>query len=227
MSGKKISPSVQLAELTRGHVLPQEPIANFHMKVIADCIVEEWKALQQKYQGQLPVGEVATTTLLCSRLQNLRNPSWTNLVCNVKPGGIMNYDGTQLEKRPDLSLCLTRPRSPFNLEVECKLIDHPNGKTVKMYADKGLSRFLNGEYAWAAREAIMLGYVCDGSTIDVRLTPFLSTHKQSGSDPYSTEELPASVGIQNNLARSIHARNFSYPLHPSSPGPIGVWHLWL
>jgi hypothetical protein len=229
MSGKRIHPRLeQVAELTRGHVLPQGAILDFHMEVIADCIAQEWNALVSRYPGQFPSTEVQTTSLLCSRLQNLANPLWTDLVSCVGRSEVISYDGSHLEKSPDLSICLTRPRSPFNLEVECKLIDYPARKTVGLYAKDGLARFLRGEYAWARREAFMLAYVRDGSAIDVRLTPFLAKHKNRATDRYSTEQLPSPVGTRTDLARSTHARSFSYPLQtPSSPGPIVIWHLWL
>lgn len=228
MIRKHIDPLTQVAELTRGHILPQTAVPAFHMQVIAGCIAQEWKALMDAYPDQFPAGEVETTTLLCNRLQNLQNELWVELVASIKPGIVVNYNGEKLEKRPDLSICLTRRHSPFCLEVECKLIDHPHRKTIELYVNEGLSRFLKGDYAWATREAFMLGYVQDGSTLANRLIPFLEQHQKSRPDPYSTNQLPLLVNEDPLLARSSHARAFSYPLQtPSSPGPIEIWHLWV
>jgi hypothetical protein len=229
MSGKIIHPRpAQVAELTRNHVLPLEAIPDFHMEIIADCLAQEWNELVRIYGASALTDEVEANTLMCSRLNNLEHPLWRDLVAGVGPGQGISYDGSHLEKRPDISLHLTRRPSAFRLDVECKLIDHPSGKTIGLYANKGLARFLNGEYAWATREALMVGYVRDGSAIEARLTQFLARHKQNDPDPYNTDQLPAGVGDRVDLARSTHARTFVYPLQsPSSPGPIVIWHLWL
>lgn len=229
MSGKSIHPRPnQIAELTRGRVLPVEPIPAVHLEFIADCLLREWRELVRTHSAQTLSDEVEVNALLCSRLKNLEDPLWVNLVSGVERSEVISYNGCRLEKKPDLSLVLTRRRSPFNLEMECKLIDHPNRKTVRLYGAEGLARFLRGEYAWARREAFMLAYVRDGSVIADRLTPYLARHQQSGSDRYSTEDLPSPVGTRTDLARSTHARNFTYLQQtPSSPGPIVIWHLWL
>jgi hypothetical protein len=228
MSGKSIHPRYeQIAELTRSRVLPLEPIPDVYLEFIADCLLREWRELVRTHGAAMLSDEVEANALMCSRLKNLEGPLWEDLVSGVERSEVISYDGSHLEKKPDLSLSLTRPRSPFNLEVECKLINHPNSKTVGLYAEKGLTRFLRGEYAWARREAFMLAYVWDGSSIADRLTPFFEGHQRSEPDPYGTEQLPALVGNRTDLARSTHTRSFSYPLHSSSPGPIVIWHLWL
>jgi len=83
----------------------------------------------------------------------------------------INYDGSKLEKRPDLSIHLTSRFSRLSLVVECKLLDSKNKKSIDLYCDQGLARFIDGQYAWYAREAFMLAYVRDGATIATCLTP--------------------------------------------------------
>jgi hypothetical protein len=230
MSGKSVHPRpAHVAALTDGHVLPAQPISDAHLETIAECLTQAWSSLATTYPGPLPADEVELNSLMCIRLNNLEDPLWTTLVSSVAlDASTCSYDGSHLQKSPDLSIHLTRRHPNFRLEVECKLIDHSTRKTVDLYAQDGLARFLRGEYAWGTREAFMLAYVWDGSAINNCLTPYLSMHQQSGSDPYNTEHLPASVGAQTNLARSSHARKFIYPRQsPSSPGPIVIWHLWL
>ncbi|MBA2669003.1 MAG: hypothetical protein H0U67_01365 [Gemmatimonadetes bacterium] len=230
MSSKRIHPRPdQIAELTRGHVLPLEAISALYMQIIAECLNQEWLALLHTYSGQLPSDEVEISSLMCSRLNTLDDPLWRTLVASVvRDHAVPSYDGSHLKKSPDLSIHLTRRHASFRLELECKVIDHPKRKTIDLYAKQGLARFLKGEYAWATREAFMLAYVWDGSVIADRLTPFLKRHQQSGSDPYHTDQPPTAVNDRTNLALSTHARNFAYPQQdPSSPGPIAIWHLWL
>jgi hypothetical protein len=230
MSGKSVHPRpMQIAALTEGHSLPMDPISPVHMKIIADCLAQAWNGLVNAYPGQLPADEVELNSLMRSQLNNLSNPLWKTLVSSVTlDASVCSFDGSHLQKSPDLSIHLTRRHPNFHLEVECKLIDHPKRKPVDLYAQEGLARFLRGEYAWGTREAFMLAYVWDGSTVHNCLTPFLMGHQQSGSDPYNTNQIPSSIGARTNLACSYHARNFAYPQQSSSsPGPIVIWHLWL
>ena len=141
----------------------------------------------------------------------------------------MSFDGSHLEKQPDLSLHLTCRNFSFPLIIECKLLDHPRGKRIDMYCSDGLARFVRGEYAWATREAFMLAYVRDGSRIASSLTPHLCERQKQTPDPFETSALPEmSAGTRLHLARSSHCRSFRYVRCPSSnePGPISIWHLW-
>ena len=142
----------------------------------------------------------------------------------------MSYDGSHLEKRPDLSIHLTKRSPSFPLAVECKILDEPSGKKIEMYCNDGLTRFVRGEYAWASREAFMLAYVRDGATILSTLSPLLTQSQALKPDVFQTEALPDSIIHPNlHLARSNHSRNFRYVGQSSqnSPGTIAIWHLWL
>lgn len=142
----------------------------------------------------------------------------------------MSFDGTHLEKRPDLSLFLTCRNAAFPLAIECKIIDEANSKSGKLYCDNGVSRFLTGEYAWATKEALMIAYVRDKSTIASTLAP-LFVPLASGSAPYAAVDSVSAIGAPPpDLAKSRHARSFRYPLRQppcDRPGAIALWHLWL
>ena len=134
-----------------------------------------------------------------------------------------------LEKRPDLSIHLTDRNPSFPLIVECKLIDASSDKRVKLYCDDGLLRFVRGDYGWATREAFMLAYVRDGSTISSCLGPFLAQNREKQPDIYLTDVLPEAV-VESDiyLARSSHNREFRYiDQSRGSPGAIAIWHLWI
>ncbi len=232
MSGNRIRPRrEQIAELTRGQSLPLDPIPPAILEEIADVLAREWQELVREYAHILTASdEKEVNSLLAIRLNNLEDPAWRTLVSSVvRDHSVISYDGEHLDKKPDISLHLTRRHPAFRLEVECKLIDHTKRKSVSAYTKEGLARFLRGEYAWGTREAFMLAYVRDDSSLASSLTPFLDRHKQGGADPYQTHELPTAIGDRANLARSSHGRSFTY-VHgptPSSPGPIIIWHLWL
>lgn len=220
----------QVAELTRGHVLPVQAIPVLLLERIAEHVVNVWNDLTATHGRLGALSEVELNSLMCSRLNNLNDRTWRTLVLSVVAGhSVVSYNGAHLEKRPDLSLHLARRTSAFRLEVECKLMDHTNGKTVGLYAGDGLARFVDGEYGWGTREGLMLAYVRDGSSILGKLKPFLEKHQKSASDRYNSVTLPILRGTRTHLATSTHNRKFSYVhAHASAPpGAIVMWHIWL
>lgn len=226
----------QVAELTRGLLLPLKPLHKRHLMFIAEMLTRVWNDLLVDHRSiLLSAREVELNRLIVSRLSSLLQEDglWSQLVRSVGDPGTISYDGSRLEKRPDLSIHLTDRRPSFPLVVECKLIDASpkasSKKTIKLYCDEGLARFLRGEYGWASREAFMLAYVRDGSTIWSCLEPFLVKARTLQPDMYLTEALPEPMGGSGtHLARSSHSREFRYVGPPQNlPGAIAIWHLWI
>ena len=222
----------QVAELTRGQVLPLTPLLEIHLRFIAEVLVRAWNDLLAERRSILVSGgETEINTLIESRLNTLLEEDglWSLLVRVVTRGKeTISFDGSHLEKRPDLSIHLT-DRSPlFPLIVECKLIDALSGKKVDLYCTEGLLRFLRGEYGWATREAFMIAYVRDGSSIFSCLAPFLSQSLTKPPDVFLTDALPESIReLGMHLARSSHRREFRYISQSNgTPGVIAIWHLW-
>jgi hypothetical protein len=154
---------------------------------------------------------------------------WALLARNVARGKeTISFDGSHLEKRPDLSIYLTDRSPSFPLIVECKLIDVQRRKTLDLYCKDGLLRFVRGDYAWATKEAFMLAYVRDDSTIFGRLTPFLDECRAKQPDVYLTDVLPELISESAmHVARSFHNREFRYVGLSNGPGAIAIWHLWI
>jgi len=223
----------QIAELTRGHTIPLDPLPEANLTIIAEILAGAWSDLLQTQRSTLlSGGETEVNTLLESRLNALldEDQAWALLVRGVARRDTMSYDGSHLEKRPDLSVHLTGRNPSFPLAVECKLLDEPHGKQIEMYCNDGLARFVRGEYAWACREAFILGYVRDGSTILSSLSPLLAQSQSLPPDVFHTEALPGSVMHPRiQMARSSHNRTFLYvgQSASNSPGVIALWHLWL
>ncbi len=169
-----------------------------------------------------------------ARLNGLieEDPLWGQLVlCVARGKESLSFDGSHLEKRPDLSIYLTSRARNFPLITEAKIIDASSGKTEYLYCDKGLRRFIVGEYAWGNREAFMIAYVRDGSSIPSKLTPLLSEDMAKCTFGYLVKDLPTPLtAATKNLARSKHQRSFLYTHQAppnDSPGCIALWHLWL
>ena len=224
----------QVAELTRGVRLPLPPIAEVHLEVLAEGLGEAFDDLRVRQPVAVASGSEPEATALMEACLNRRieeDSLWGQLVLWVARGkeGI-SFDGSHLEKRPDLSIHLWDGARRFPLVVEAKIVDSGSEKTVARYCYRGLRRFVEGEYAWGNREALMIAYVRDGSSIAGRLKPFLAEAMGSSSPAYLVEELPAHVGSSGrDLACSRHSRAFVYvtQIPPNHAGPISIWHLWL
>src|SRR5688572_27282044 len=123
-----------VAELTRGIRLPYPPLPRTQMVLIAQVLIRAWDDLLGKWPSKLSSGgETELNSLMEIKLNALRDEDvlWMQLVSGVSRGSeTMSYNGSHLEKRPDLSIHLTTRNSSFSLIVECKLIDASSKKTI-------------------------------------------------------------------------------------------------
>ena len=236
MTSPSVSPRHdQIDLLTRGLDLPFAALRDEHLSLIADVLACAWADLLRSHPTTLLSGtEAEINALMETRLGQLldEHPLWDKMVrCVTRGKETLSFDGSHLEKRPDLSIHLTDRNQAFPLVVECKLIDAPNRKGPDLYCDNGLKRFLDGEYGWATREAFMMAYVRDGTSIASALSPFLVKGRSRNPQPYLIEDTPVAVPLAgSDLARSRHGRSFRYPTRPPPrdvPGVITLWHLWV
>ena len=224
----------QVAELTRGLRLPLGPIANDHLEVLAECLRQAFDDIRAHWPTTVATGEESeVTALMEARLNRMidEDSLWRQLVhCVARGKESISFNGAHLEKRPDLSIFLSGANRRFPLVAEAKVLDTATSKTTAMYCKNGIRRFVQGEYAWGNREAFMIGYVRDGSSIDPTLKAFLSKVADSDPDRYLVETLPVPIGSgPSDLAYTRHGRKFVYGSQrpPNRPGPISLWHLWL
>jgi hypothetical protein len=225
----------QIEELTRGIELPLPALHQEHFRFIVEKLSSSWAELvRRRSPALLEKDESEINALLETRLLALldEDPLWAQMVRVIVRGReTLSFDGTHLEKRPDLSLFLTRPPAAFPFTIECKIVDRANGKTATLYCDNGVSRFLSGEYAWATREALMIAYVRDDSTIASTLAPLFAPRGAGAATPYAIQEPLSAIDIDSlDVSRSSHGRGFRYPLRQpprDHPGAIVLWHLWL
>ena len=224
----------QVAELTRGVRLPLPPIPEVHLEVLAEGLCEAFDDLRVREPVAVASGsEPEVTALMEARLNRLieEDSLWGRLVgCVARGKESISFDGSHLEKRPDLSIHLSDRTRRFPLVVEAKIVDSGSGKTAARYCYHGLRRFVAGEYAWGNCEAFMIGYVRDGSSITGKLEPFLAKTMARRPFAYLVEELPVQVeSSDRDLACSRHSRDFAYSTQapPNEAAPISIWHLWL
>jgi len=219
-------------QLTAGVPLPLPPIPRLMLDVIAQGLVTAWLNVPQE---QIRIADEAGLNAMMetqlNQLADQDNQFRMLVAAAVRGKETINFDGTWLEKRPDLSLILTdglRARD-FPLTIECKLIHRATKKGVTLYCNKGLKRFIDGDYGWARQEGLMLAYVRDDSTIDSQLRPHLARHFGKSDDIFCTEVFPLPIGASTNQAASKHLRRFRYPYRApqDDPGPIAILHIWL
>jgi len=232
MSSPALSPRPdQVAELTRGLDLPLAAIDDIYMYIISDGVAKAFEDIRASSPTTVATGDEAeVTALLESRLNRMieEDKLWRQLVASVVRGKeSISFDGSHLEKRPDLSIHLSARALRFPLIAEAKIIDATKGENL--YCSHGLKRFLKGEYGWGAREAFMIAYVRDGTTIASRLEPYLA--KPAHAAGYAVQHAPAALAaVGVDAARSRHGRSFFYKhtTPPANdPGAIAVWHLWV
>lgn len=234
LSGIRPRPD-QVAELTRGLTLPLPEVSTDHLEVIAEGLLRAFGDIRIQSPTTVASGsEAEVTALMETRLNTLieEDPFWGQLVlCVARGKESLSFNGAHLEKRPDLSIYLSNRNRGFPLVTEAKIIDAASSKTEALYCDNGIRRFVDGEYGWGSREAFMIAYVRDGSSIETKLSPFLSKAIVKTPPEYLIEGLPTAVGgAKSDLAQSRHGRSFTYDGGVSAglePGPISVWHLWL
>lgn len=225
----------QVDELTRGLKLPLPEISGIHLEIIAEGLLRAFGEVRAHSAATVASGsEAEITALMEARLNGMieQDPLWRQLVlCVARGKESLSFDGSHLEKRPDLSIYLSNRNRGFPVVAEAKIIDGSMAKTPALYCENGLRRFVEGEYAWGNREAFMVAYVRDGSSIATKLTPHLSKAQAQTPPGYLTEALPVVINlVAGDLAKSQHGRTFVYSVssQPSQrPGPISVWHLWL
>lgn len=152
---------------------------------------------------------------------------------------VANYNGTKLSKAPDLCFRLKRDDveayeglSEFDaLFVECKPVDevHPAGSR---YCDDGLIRFVQGDYAWAMQDAMMLAYVRHGRNMADHLIPAMRNEKRMAS--LAIVQLPQQLALGSKvdseggepIHTSLHNREFDWPDEKGKATNITVYHLW-
>ena len=147
---------------------------------------------------------------------------------------VRNFNGSNPDKMPDLLVnFIDRPPGIMNsqdgLFIECKPVDrqHPAGSA---YCDKGLIRFVRGDYAWAMQSAMMVGYAKDGYSLVAKLSEALSSPRR---EPVPTSFGPESCShtranaLAEQVAVSKHERTFNYVETNSPAGVIVIRHLWL
>jgi hypothetical protein len=207
--------------------LPTRALPQHYVDMIISRLVDAWatvKTSQPTYA--LTSDEASLNGFMVSALTGILadDPVFGLLVSSVRRGSeTHNFDGTYIEKRPDIQFNTTDRGSPFAIIVECKIIDG-GSRTVGKYCTNGVARFVDGTYGWAQPEGFMLAYVRDKSSLGTKLAAYLKTGHH-GTTAFSQPHLATP-----DRTFSRHDRAFAYPTKTAPknvPGAVQLWHIWL
>ena len=139
---------------------------------------------------------------------------------------ITNYNKEHPDKMPDILFDLKRETQPIlsdqdGLFVECKPVDSNHG-ILSCYCKKGLIRFVNGDYAWAMQDALMVGYI-KGTYSFKKFASVLD----DGKNYAILKTTKHSVVDNHTIYHSRHKRGFKWLENRGQACPISVTHLWL
>ncbi|MEI9894589.1 MAG: hypothetical protein WDN28_12065 [Chthoniobacter sp.] len=222
--------------------LPHQPIPLAVFLVVEQAIRVAWEMMLQRPRNNFQLhreDEDPVTAELWERLLNEvfnRNivPGFdSNLLMKpTRETKVPNYDGTNTELMPDLliglqnRLAVSIPAQDW-LFIECKPVQLGRSAGAH-YCDKGIIRFVRGDYAWAMTSALMVGYAATNYHVSPKLTAALRK-----SRTITTTAFPRRCRRSQSSASSepthttAHRRNFCYRQTGEQAPPVTLRHLWL
>lgn len=223
--------------------LPHPPLSLRSCLVLESAVVAAWELMVSKPRAGFDLStadEDKVTHELFERLydeifnKGVVDGFDTEIFASVRrEPKVRNFGGNHLDKMPDLLVeFVDRPtgvmNSQYGLFVECKPIGATHTVGVH-YCDKGVIRFVRGDYAWAMQNAMMIGYARDGYTILPKLADALSDRMKDiptikGAQPCKRSKATLVCEV---VYITTHRRTFNY-LETGKPAPpIELRHLWL
>lgn len=216
--------------------LPHPPINERVVLLVCSVFEEAWKLLKQYPPvdfGIQTAHENTITGILVEIMEGrLRISGEVEGFNSILFGKVVvapevaNYNKEHPNKKPDILFSLKRENLSIRSEqdglfVECKPVDtdHP---VYSCYCKKGLVRFVNGDYAWAMQQALMIGYARKSYSY-AKLAAELD--RENGKIPLNTTSHDSVAG--GKLYKSTHARKFKWLEQRGQACPIEVFHHWL
>ena len=165
---------------------PHPPISVAILLVVEDAIKVAWSIIRQLPATDFDLAAAHEDTIT----QKLHEVLEDDLFVSGKVPGfngdliykvtreekLRSFDGKHLDKMPDLIFGVVGRevymRTQDGIFIECKPVDASHTAGVH-YCDKGIIRFVRGDYAWCMLTAMMVGYAVEGYTIIPKLTKAL------------------------------------------------------
>lgn len=226
--------------------LPFDAISPLWLGAIELGLREAWKELLNNQAVYLVALENAPEHFISEPLvrainflrNNEKNEPFKTLAKyfdSVSTGsGCRNYRNEEIQQ-PDL---VFKPRiAPhagidaqyFAIYIEAKIISEKPHQGIGEYFRDGVTRFLDGRYAWSMRQGLMLAYVRGvdqeaGATIQKYLE---SPERRKRFSVKSSDVRVTPPNPFPKIHQTIHSRDWSYINSHGVPGDIAIRHLWL
>jgi hypothetical protein len=219
------------------YTLPHPKIPQRTVLLLCEVIKKAWQLLEEKPPSNFilqcanedTITQVLVDEIIENRLRKSGEVDGFNCALFgkvIREPKITNVDKKHPDKMPDIFFDLKRDQLPIlsnqdGLFVECKPVDHGH-PILSCYCQKGLIRFVNGDYAWAMQDALMVGYVKEPYSFK-KLASLLDDGKKSAALKTTNHSAVDEYAIYC----SSHNRNFEWPESRGCACPISVVHLWL
>lgn len=205
------------------------------------AIKQAWDNVLKKHSNKIShYNEVEITDALECELQIIMDkdkiPGFdrTKFQSVVRGGEFRNFDGKNLEKKPDLffrKIQLTPGifDSRYDaLFIECKVINGSNQSPLD-YIKDGVRRFVDGEYAWCMQSSVMIAYVRDNKKFpkEIKATFKRNTKNKDVTkcDPIDNLYSKWNTITSPQTYKTVHTRTWTHPDY-GMPGNIEISHTW-
>lgn len=216
--------------------LPHPPIPQRTILLLCKVIKNAWQLLVEKPPANFLLHSENEDTITQAMVEIIENRlrktgevdgfDYARFGKVIREPKITNFDKNHPDKMPDIFFDLKRDQDMLlsdqdGLFVECKPIDSSHS-ILSYYCNKGLIRFVIGDYAWAMQDAMMVGYV-KGDPSFRKLSSVLDDSAKSATLKTTQHSKVSEFAIY----RSKHKREFQWPERRGRACPISVAHLWL
>lgn len=226
-----------LALFTEAPILPHPKVDLSVLLILEDAIRSAWTLMKQEPPKGLNLATDVEETINFYLHETLSDRVWNRELVEgfdeiifrdiQSAPEVCNYNHEELKKKPDIFVKLAgRPNyvkpSQDGIFIECKPVDKDHS-LVSHYCKRGIIRFVDGRYAWAMQEALMVGYTF-GISDNVAL---LANSFEKGRSIVLPNQMPVACIIEKSVSVSRHSRNFRYVETGRHAPDITIRHLWL
>lgn len=149
--------------------------------------------------------------------------------------GFRNYKNEEVQQpdivfKPKISPHAGIDSQYYGIFIEAKVISEKSHQKTGEYFRDGVIRFIDGRYAWAMRQGLMIAYVrgVDLNAPDA-IRNYLKLERRRTQ--FGTKDAGATALAPNPLPKvyqTIHSREWCYDGNSQDkPGEISIRHLWL
>jgi hypothetical protein len=224
--------------------IPHPAIPARVLRVLRASVVKGWELIRTQPPSGFDLATANEDTITAVLYNTLVNrvlhaqavPGFTPDLFRVsREPKVYTFNAGSLDKMPDLFFHLISDRrvafpDQDGLYAECKPIGTAHA-VGGHYCDRGLWRFVNGDYAWSMREGMLIGYAASGYLLPGGLAEPLTAGDRPSRMPLTSGPTPAHQTFATPYSQlphvTTHTRNFQYPDTGAAAPEIIIHHLWL